>query len=161
MTSSDTFQRVQQHGTDLGVFWNNFNNLEMFLRLFLARKSGLGTEAILRCMSASQGECLDENPITDWRTFGALCNAYNAAVGSTNEMDFSELVRLRDALAHGRVSGDSQGRLIVTKYSKPIDSKVRVEVHQMLDSAFLQRLSEMSHQMCVEISNSMQPYMRP
>ena len=161
MITSDAYQRVQQYGTDLGVFWNNFNNLEMFLRMYLARKGGLGTAEILKCMHAEAGANLDENPITDWRTFGALCDAYNEQVGNANTMDFSEIVRLRDALAHGRVAGDSLGRLVVTKYSKPKNGMVRVEVCQVLDSAFLQRLSEMSHHMCVEISRSMQRHMRP
>ena len=112
-------------------------------------------------MDAQAGATLDENPVTDWRSFGALCDAYNEEVGSADAIDFSEMVRLRDALAHGRVTGDSQGRLVVTKYSKPKNGLVRVEIRQELDSSFLQRLSEESHKMCVKISRSIDPHMRP
>jgi hypothetical protein len=161
MNQSTAQLRLEQYGKDLSAFWNNFNNLELMLRIFLSRQSGLGTEEILKCLNATVGESLEENALTDWRTFGALCAAYNEHVGQKEALDFREILTLRDALAHGRVAGDDEGRLAVTKFSRPVNGKVRVEVRQLLNQAYLQRISEMLHHMCTEISRGMQPYMRP
>lgn len=159
MTS--VFENVKSYATHLGIFWNSFNGLEMMLRIYLARKSGVGTQSLIACINSNPGDVLPECPITDWKTFKILCAEYNKDKMPTDKIDFSEVTSLRDAMAHGRVTGNSVGQMIVVKYTKPIGKNVTVEFKRELTEPYLNQMSEFMFDATRKISSFIGPYMKP
>ena len=52
-----------------GSFWRNFNNLELFLRIYLNKKRGNNGLHVTNCLNMQLGDRCDENAITDYKTF--------------------------------------------------------------------------------------------
>lgn len=161
MNHESTLIALNQYAADLGRFWQNFNSLEMFLRLYLARKAGMGTKDIFQCLGLDVGQSAIENPVTDWRTFGALCDEYNKGMPNPEKLDFSRVVAIRDALAHGRILGDEFGNLTVVKYSKPKAGTVSAEFKQSLSASYMQTFSDEMNDLSKNITSMMSPYMKP
>lgn len=75
---------------------------------------------------------VEENAFTNYDTLGQLIEKYNRIVESIDSslcIDKERIVNVRDALAHGRIAGESPSadapqKLI--KYDKPSNGKVRV-----------------------------------
>ncbi len=160
MSQEETLAALNQYAADLGRFWLNFNSLEFILRLFLARKAGMGTTEFVQIRGKEVGQSAVENPITDWRTFGTLCADYNKGMPIPERLDFSRIVAIRDALAHGRVLGDESGNLVVVKYSRPKARTVTVEFKQVLSPAYLQVLSDEMTTLSHRITSMIGPYMK-
>jgi hypothetical protein len=123
----EEFNNFQRYVFLLGHFWQSFNNLELFLRLYLNKKDGKDGIYAMTFLRLNQGAECEENHITDWKTFGILCELFNAHQDVAQKIDFTEIVKLRDAMAHGRVSGDDKANMTVVKFSKPKNKKVKVE----------------------------------
>jgi hypothetical protein len=154
------FENVKNYATQLGIFWSSFNGLEMMLRIYLARKSGVGTKALITYINSNAGDVLPECPITDWKTFKMLCAEYNKDKVSADKIDFSEVNFLRDAMAHGRVTGDSAGNMIVVKYTKPVGTKVTVEFKRILTESYLNEMVEFMNGATHKVSSFIAPYMK-
>lgn len=157
---ADVIENLRNYTAQLGAFWNAFNGLEMMLRIYLARKSGVGTRTIIECINGKEGELLPECPITDWNTFKMLCAEYNKDKTASDEIDFSEVNSLRDAMAHGRVTGDSVGKMIVVKYTKPAGKEVRVEFKRVLTESYLADMIEFMNGASHKISSFIAPHMK-
>lgn len=154
-TDACALNNVTSYIYKLGHFWQSFNNIEMFLRLYLHKNSGCDQKDFLKYSRAEIGDELPENPITDYRAFGALCTAFNKLQKNDHKIDFSEFIKLRDALAHGRVSGDDLGNMFVVKYSRPQNKKVRVEYKKQLTQADFERIIDRIVWLSLEISRRM------
>ncbi len=161
MSDEATTARLLQYSADLGKFWTNFNSLEMILRLFLARRSGLGTGEIFKCLGLDIGQHAPVNSITNWQTFGQLCKSFNNQFSVPEQLDFSRVLAMRDAMAHGRVLGNENGTLTVIKYSKPLGNIARVEFRQNLSPQYIEALSQEIHSLSRSITDRMGPHMRP
>jgi hypothetical protein len=148
------------YANKLGAFWVSFNALEMMLRVYLARKSGVGTGSLIAYINSDTGEVLPECPITDWKTFKMLCAEYNSDKSLADKIDFTEVTALRDAMAHGRVTGDSMGNMIVVKYSKPIGKNVTVEFKRALAPAYFDGMVEFMGKATQKVSSFIAPYMK-
>jgi hypothetical protein len=157
MNPADAFTHINVNSYiyKLGHFWHSFNNMELFLRLFLHRNSGGDQKDFLKYSNAAIGTELPENPITDYRSFGQLCNAFNDLQDVNNKIDFSEFIGLRDALAHGRVSGDDLGNMHVIKYSRSRDGKVTVEYKKQLTKTDIGRITDRMSWFSMEVSRRM------
>lgn len=155
------FENVKTYATQLGIFWQSFNGLEMMLRIYLARKSGVGTQSLIAYINSNPGDALPECPITDWKTFKMLCAEYNKDKMPMDKIDFSEVTALRDAMAHGRVVGNSEGQMIVVKYTKPIGKTVTVEFKRELTPLYLNQMAEFMNNAAHKISSFIGPYMKP
>jgi hypothetical protein len=156
-----TFENVRSYAEYLGAFWMAFNGLELMIRIYLARRSGVGTSQLMQLLNPTQGDTLPETPLTDWSMFRSLCTRFNESVPNSFKIDFDDIVALRDAMAHGRVSGDNSGLMIVTKYSKPQSGKVNVEYKQVLTLEFLDTITAKMHQHTQSVSQQISPYMKP
>jgi hypothetical protein len=117
----------------MGTLIVNLQSLEFALRGFLynceigwANKSGADFLG-----NIEEGQQLEENAFTNYDTLAKLIEKYNSSIRSRDpslEVD-SNIVRIRDALAHGRIASDSPdpsepNKLV--KYDRPKDGYVRV-----------------------------------
>jgi len=150
-----THNNVSSYIYKLGHFWQSFNNMELFLRLYLHQKSGGDKKDFLNYSQAVIGPVLEENPITDYRSFGQLCNALNDLQEENNKLNFSEFIELRDAMAHGRVSGDGLGNMHVIKYARARNGKVTVEYKKQLTQTDFERIIDKMAWLSMEISRRM------
>jgi hypothetical protein len=155
-----TFENVKNYTSQLGIFWHSFNGLEMMLRIYLGRKSGVGTKNLIAYINANLGETLPEYPITDWKTFKMLCDEFNKDKSATDQIDFTEINALRDAMAHGRVTGDSAGNMIVVKYSRPSGNRVTVEFKRTLSDSYINKMTEFMGGATQKVSTFIAPYMK-
>lgn len=145
-------QIVQHYCYTLGHFWQSFNNLELFLRLYLNQKNGKDNIYANKFLDLPVGTECEENSMTDWKTFNELCSSFNSYQNTDNKIDFKEILELRDAMAHGRVSGDSKGVMFVIKFSKPINGKVTVEYNRKIEFEEMEKIIDKIGNLGKEIS---------
>jgi len=124
-----------KHAGTLGRLVGNLQSLEFLLRLFLQKQPSarpLGMAPGKDVYSYPVGSWLPENDLTSYDSLGQLIDKYNAQPHVT-QVDRS-IVEVRDALAHGRVSGtdDSTQPLRLMKFSRPCAGRVRVEYNEEL-----------------------------
>ncbi len=72
------FLNFQRYLNQLGHFWQNFNNLEYFLREYLYRKNGGNASSASSLINQPLGTICDENKITDYSSFEELTNTFNS-----------------------------------------------------------------------------------
>ncbi|MFN9998791.1 MAG: hypothetical protein ACK52X_04125, partial [bacterium] len=75
---TNTLNVVQNYIYHLGLFWQNFNNLELHLRIYLNKKNGNVGFHVKSCLNMQIGEETDDNAITDYKSFRELCKSFNA-----------------------------------------------------------------------------------
>ena len=68
------------------------------------------------------------------------------------KIDFKDFRELRDALAHGRVSGDANGNMTVIKFSKPKDGEVTVVYKLRLTIIEMKEMAEKIGKLGMDIS---------
>jgi hypothetical protein len=149
---TNTLNVVQNYIYHLGLFWQNFNNLELHLRIYLNKKNGNDGFHVKSCLNMQIGEETDDNAITDYKSFRELCKSFNAYQLEEDKIDFKIFIELRDALAHGRISGDIHGNMSVIKYSKPKNGKVTVEYKSILSTDIMIKMNERIGQIGMDIS---------
>ena len=149
---TNTLNVVQNYIYHLGLFWQNFNNLELHLRIYLNKKNGNDGFHVKNCLNMQIGEESDDNAITDYKSFRELCESFNAYQIEEDKIDFKNFIELRDALAHGRISGDIHGNMSVIKYSKPKNGKVTVEYKSILSTDIMIKMNERIGQIGMDIS---------
>lgn len=150
--STKIFNNFENYIYCLGFFWQNFNNLELQLRIYLNRKSGNDGFHVRNCLNMKVGEECKENAITDFKSFGDLCKSFNSYQEENNKIDFNDFIALRDALAHGRVAGDNSGNMSVIKYSKPKNGKAIVEYKLNLSIEEMKKIGEKIAKIGMDIS---------
>lgn len=115
----------------LGRLVANLLSLELSLRLFLLKVDG-DDFVDANPHAASVGEWVNVNALTDFRPLSQILKRYNELAESDGASSISsEIVVLRNAIAHGRlgaVSGEDSFRLI--KYGQPDGGRVPVEFNQ-------------------------------
>jgi hypothetical protein len=136
---------LDDYALKLGSFWINFNSLELMLRLYLTKKNsepeiGLELEA---------GDSCPATHLTNYDTFEVLARKYNAIVDANHRLDVSTIVKLRDAIAHGRVTTKTEVPMTVVKYSKPnkTTGAVTVEFKEILSAELLDQCKSDMFQM--------------
>jgi hypothetical protein len=142
MTSAAAPGVLEAHALHLGGLVGNLQSLEIMIRFFLsalpaARPTGVAYGIDL--FGFSVGTVLDESDITSYESLGELIDRFNehATANKTPAID-STLVKLRDAIAHGRVSALAPSdQLRLVKFGPPRDGKVRIEFNEMMTTAWL------------------------
>ena len=121
--------------TNLGMLIINLHSLEVVLRTFLSIHD-IGNEKTtklaqsLRTLKMDQE--VDENQFTNYDTLKTLINNYNNVVSSSYSYPEliidNNLIKLRDALAHGRAFYLEQSlpytTMLLLKFSNPNDNKM-------------------------------------
>jgi hypothetical protein len=92
------------------------------------------------------GDRLPENALTDYSTLGQLINRFNSEIAKNDKTLFinSDIITLRDALAHGRCSSNLiDNCFTLVKFDKPINSNVNLTFLQKLTSEWLNEKSNL------------------
>ncbi len=132
---------------DLGKVIGNLQSLELMVRLFLHnvefnRYGVPAPEVDLNKIEV--GDIVPENYFSNYDSLGDLIKEYNNLLSSRKELELcvdETIVRLRDALAHGRVLGQQpEPPQQLYKFEKPSRShQVRVEQIANLTESELKR----------------------
>jgi hypothetical protein len=131
-----------KHALSLGKLVANLQSLEFLLRGFLSTIYDADSDGLIPDMprdvyNLPVGSIVPENYITNYLSLGKLIDAYNEYVNerdTTLKIDRGTLVELRDALAHGRVSGTEPfPPLKILKFDQPRREQVRVAFSQTMD----------------------------
>ena len=115
----------------LGEVLGNFQSLEFLLRLFLGKEEFFR----LPLRRVKPGDTLPECAFTDWDSLGQLIARVNSQflkLGLPQRIDPS-LVKVRDALAHGRVFMPADEDVVLLfKFGRPRKGRVTVETKYVL-----------------------------
>ena len=103
---------MDKHALALGKLVGNFQSLEFALRAFLLNDEVALGKVVLHSPNLNdmnEGDVVRLNAFTDYDNLGQLIDRYNShtkilSAGLTID---KTLVRVRDAIAHGRVSGNT------------------------------------------------------
>lgn len=136
-------QAGEEYARDLGALLMNFQALEYLLRAYLYEHEGAAFDELpagIDWYSVKPGDELPVNALTSFESLGQLIDRYNGMVAGHAPQDVVDrsVVELRDALAHGRVSGaPGSTRPVLLKFAKPMGGRVRVTVSQPLTPDWL------------------------
>ena len=122
---------LESHAFALGQIIGNLHTLEFLLRVFLGQMhtERYPSSTAINLDRINVGDKVPENYLTNYDTLGKLVHNYNNLVSkSAPELQIDmDIVQLRDALAHGRVSSATPSppfRLL--KFDKPQQGFVKV-----------------------------------
>lgn len=141
---------LNEHALLLGELMGNFHSLECALRAVIFNN---GNKAEVDLENLSEGDVVEENEFTDYSTLGQLIKKYNSIVDdSKNKVDL-EIIKLRDALAHGRVfSKNMRIPLKLLKFDKPIDGQVKVVFAQNMTEKWLKEQINKVHKELMKVA---------
>lgn len=152
-----------EHAQRLGRLVGNLQSLELALRAFLqqlpgARSFGLpyGTDVY----AFPVGSEIPENELTSWDTLGQLLRRFNDEMRRQARPSIEQvgLVELRDALAHGRISADSDGgNLRLLKFSKPRERRVRITFNECMTPEWFESKLTMTYAALCVVMQSTSP----
>jgi hypothetical protein len=133
MNPRDQLAPADKHALNLGKLVGNFQALEFVLRAFLTNaeiaQRGPLPKSATDMHKMNEGDMVPENAFTNYDTLGQLIEKYNKTpkILSAGLTIDGNLVDIRDAIAHGRVSADTpSSSLKLLKFNKPKNNQVRV-----------------------------------
>jgi len=122
----------EQHPLNLGKLLVNFQSLEFVLRAFLwesEKDKDKDKDKEPKLYELKRGDIVAENAFTNYDSLNSLINKYNRnpKISSTGLNIDKTITDIRDAIAHGRVSGKSpMPPQNLLKFGKPKNNYVRV-----------------------------------
>jgi len=125
-------EETDKHALNLGKLVSNLQSLEFVLRAFLANDeiaSGASSNKYLDLNKVNKGEKVPENAFTNYNGLGQIIEKYNnnQKVISAGLTIDNTLVEIRDAIAHGRASGETPSApLRLLKFGRPRNNQVEV-----------------------------------
>jgi len=134
---------LARHATYTGRLMAGFQMLETAVRLAVEQldpKPGAGWD----WLRLREGERVPVSALSDFRGLRQTLERYNALVTPEHRLATGPLVRLRDALAHGRVftSGATGLPLFLVKFGEPTEGHIPVErAESMTTEWFTAKLS--------------------
>ncbi len=115
------------HALGLGSLVANLQSLELMLRAYLALTSGDEEADGRRLIGKGVGDKVPEDPFTNYDSLGQLIRKYNAQVGDPDLSVSEDVVEVRDALAHGRISAWlPEFPLQLLRFAEPQDGTVEI-----------------------------------
>lgn len=122
---------LDDHAKLLGKLVGSFQSLEFMLRFFLQRlptARPIGIPDGIDIYSFPVGKDLPESELTSYDSLGELIRKYNKEVIKHHLVEIDlELVEIRDALAHGRISANGTNETLrLLKFSRPKEGRVTV-----------------------------------
>ncbi|MGH9420601.1 MAG: hypothetical protein ACRD3J_11545, partial [Thermoanaerobaculia bacterium] len=133
------------HATQLGKVVAHLLNLEFLLRVYLYERVEMLKDQKfpygVPIESLKVGDSVPKNAITSFDSLGQLIQKYNAhiATESPGLVVSKDLVALRDAIAHGRVSAVVESEhLHLVKFSDPRRGPLVVAVSEELNPSWFE-----------------------
>jgi len=126
--------KQEQHPLNLGKLLVNFQSLEFVLRAFTwenekGTRQDVSSHTELKLNKLEEGDRVAENAFTNYDSLNVLIDKYNQnpKILSTGLTIDKSVVDIRDAIAHGRVFGDTpHPPMTLLKFSKPMNECVKV-----------------------------------
>lgn len=134
---------TENHAKELGGLIGNLHSLEFIIRLCLAQRS----ESVARDTYGDEfrempaGTIVPESDLTDFASLGQLIERFNKCYGVADSQPIDpSLVRLRDAIAHGRVfAGPESTHMRIIKFERPKGGQARIAYNEVMsDRWFLE-----------------------
>ncbi|MBW1779731.1 MAG: hypothetical protein JRL30_03230 [Deltaproteobacteria bacterium] len=127
----------EDHIKGLGVLISYFHALEFILRGVLKNQEKEKSNKV-NYSTLKMGDSVPEDPMTNYDSLGALIKKYNKIAPNNLKID-SEIITIRDAIAHGRVFSDTQNLpMKLFKFEKPENGVTSVKFAQTLDKDWFQ-----------------------
>lgn len=127
------------HG--VGRIIGNLHSLELLLRVFLCEAN---REIIM--FPTSSGIHVPETHLTNYMSLRKLIQKYNLNLTLAERKFFvdTDVVTVRDALAHGRLTSLSPSLpLTLHKFGLPVDGRVLVEIAETISTEWLESKREL------------------
>ncbi|GAB5540077.1 MAG: hypothetical protein Salg2KO_21800 [Salibacteraceae bacterium] len=127
---------------NLGLLVAHYHSLEFILRVYLQAQPTarpVGLQPGDSPYEYQVGEMLPENELTSFDSLGELVQKVNLSLSESDvEVIDPEIVKVRDALAHGRVSAPSLSKDIhLVKFGRPQNGQVRMEFNEIVSVEWL------------------------
>lgn len=122
----------------LGLLVANLQSLEFALRAALFNHNNRSTSG-LKFEEIQVGDEVDENEFTNYNTLRELIDKYNKQIATdeASKID-TDIIIIRDALAHGRVSSSSPTEhMRIIKFNKPKSKKVIVNFSEKMSESWM------------------------
>ena len=127
--------KAEEHTQGVGAIITNLQALETVLRYFLARRHEQDIQ-----FPKEGDEDAAENYLTRWVFLSKLIKNYNGALKPEEakfKVEGDEVVRIRDAFAHGRLLTNTEIPARLWKFGQAKQGKVKVEFSEELTSEWL------------------------
>jgi hypothetical protein len=129
------------HAKGVGKIVSNLESLEFLIRIYLSSANSQKIE-----FPTPTTKELSETYITNYMSLGDLIEKYNEGLTPAEQIHRVDIeaVKIRDALAHGRIFSQTEGfPITLYKFSKPKDGKAAVEYAETLTTDWLKQKNEM------------------
>ena len=128
---------------NLGKLWGSLLTVEEYLRDYLVWKEKKG-EPIFEppIYKMKEGDFIEKNAYTDFISLGDLIKNFNDKVSTQEQIGSAKILKIRNALAHGRLIGKLDDGYWLSKYGIPKNGKVKVESHHKFNSEWLTQSEE-------------------
>ena len=129
---------LDKHALNLGKLVGSYHSLEFVLRAFLSQEESSGGKGPNYGIDPYQlpvGADMAEDPLTNYDSLTQLMTKANKHLAARSRPALPDrLIEVRDAIAHGRVSADSEdGVLRLLKFDRPRHGKVRIAFNETMD----------------------------
>jgi hypothetical protein len=127
---------TENHAKEMGGLIGNLHTLEFIIRLCLAQRP----ESVARDTYGDEfrempaGTIVPESDLTDFASLGQLIERFNKCYGVIDYQPVDpSLVKLRDAIAHGRVfAGPKDTHMRIIKFERPKDGQARIAYNEVM-----------------------------
>jgi len=130
----------EKHALNLGKIVGNLQMVEMCARLAIVKLDQRFAKARTQLTTVKTGDFVEQDAFTNADDLRQTLEKYNKRTSTEFRLDVDALVRLRDAIAHGRTFGVGNSKHIrILKFGrKPMsDGKISVEMAEdMTDDWF-------------------------
>lgn len=127
----------ESHALSLGKLVGNLLTLELGARMAIVKRDArLAAIVQTQLPQVREGEWVEYNPLTNKDDLQQTLERFNKRATDKCKVDIVRIVRLRDALAHGRAFGvgsPQRGVLRLLKFSRKPDAQGMVQVTMAVD----------------------------
>ncbi len=130
-------KQFELHALHLGKIVGNLLTLEFAARLAISKLDPRQAALVqTQLPQVKENDWVEVNPLTNADDLGQTLEKYNKRASADCRVDVNAVVRLRDALAHGRAFGfgsSQRGYLTLLKFARKPDRHNRVKVTMAID----------------------------
>jgi hypothetical protein len=142
----------KKYTESLGKLVSNLHGLEFALRAFLHKLNA--NESQVKLDSIRVGECVCENSFTNYDSLGDLIRKFNEA--SPRFCAVTDVVQLRDMLAHGRIAGKTPTvfPMQLVKFGRARNGRVQVTALILMDDEWFKTNTKLVNDQVLKVASA-------